>query len=133
MTTGSPMTEIFRREVVHALARYAYQYKPGGFTLTSGAVSDDYLDCKQALGRAAPLWLLGKWLCSEGILLPEVTAIGGFTMGADPIAIACALTPTSKPPPCSTCPYRHLPPRVKCALCGRNWRKNGSSMGMGWG
>ena len=87
-----------RAAIVKALALYAYQYKLGGFTLTSGAVSDDYLDCKQMLCRAGPLWLVGKWLCSDGVLLPEVTAIGGLTMGADPIAIACSLTPTPNPP-----------------------------------
>lgn len=89
--THTTEAEFHCAALVEALARHAYQYKPGGFVLTSGAVSDDYLDCKQALSQGYVLWLLGQWLCSKGTLASGLGLIGGLTMGADPIAIAASL------------------------------------------
>ena len=61
----------------------------GPFTLASGAVSSWYLDGRQTTfdgdgGRRVAAAILE-------VLDPQVTAVGGMTMGADPIAIATAV------------------------------------------
>lgn len=71
------------------LARQAASF--GTFTLASGKTSDFYFD-----GRLVTLHPEGMWLIARAIhrLLPEeagVTAVGGPTLGADPIATATAL------------------------------------------
>ncbi|WP_438037047.1 orotate phosphoribosyltransferase [Sorangium sp. So ce204] len=77
-----------KRKLLKLLAKHAYAYKPGGFKLASGAISDEYLDCKQALSQAEALPALGRALLD--MIDPRVTALGGLTMGADPIAIAAS-------------------------------------------
>ena len=76
------------RTLLGLLAKYAYSYKPGGFTLVSGKVSDEYLDCKMALGRAEALPALGRAFLAH--VDPRAVAVGGLTMGADPIAVSIA-------------------------------------------
>lgn len=61
----------------------------GPFTLRSGAVSDWYLDARQTTFDGQGARLAGEAVL--GILDPEVAAVGGMTMGADPIAVACAM------------------------------------------
>ncbi len=59
--------------------------------LASGRPSNFYIDCKQAVLTAEGHFLVGTIVCD---LLhrssPEVRAVGGLTMGADPIASAIA-------------------------------------------
>lgn len=61
----------------------------GPFRLASGAVSDWYLDGRQTTfdGRGARLVAAAV----NDVLRHEVTAVGGMTMGADPISVATAL------------------------------------------
>ncbi len=77
-----------KRILLTLLARHAYAYKPGGFTLVSGRVSDEYMDCKMALCRAEALPPLGRAFLAA--LDARAVAAGGLTMGADPIAISIA-------------------------------------------
>lgn len=61
----------------------------GPFRLRSGAMSDWYLDARRTTFDG-----LGARLTAEAVLpmlLPEVEAVGGMTMGADPIAVATAV------------------------------------------
>lgn len=61
----------------------------GPFTLASGAVSDWYLD-----GRQTTFDGMGARLVAGAVgavLDPTVSAVGGMTMGADPIAVATAV------------------------------------------
>jgi orotate phosphoribosyltransferase len=74
------------RKLLELLAEHAYAYSPGGFLLASGKVSDEYLDCRAALSHAEALPLVGRLFVSH--VEPRADAIGGLTMGADPIAIA---------------------------------------------
>ena len=71
------------------LAKYSYRYKPEGFMLASGKVSNEYIDCKMALSHAEA----GPWVAA--LILeradPRAIAVGGLTMGADPIAYATSL------------------------------------------
>ena len=61
----------------------------GPFTLRSGEVSGWYLDARQTTFDGAGAALVARAVLTA--LDPEVTAVGGMTMGADPIAIATAL------------------------------------------
>jgi orotate phosphoribosyltransferase len=80
-----------RATLLRELAQYAYQYneeKP--FLLVSGALSPEYLDCKLALSRPDGMAALGPVF--HALLAPGVVAIGGLTMGSDPIAMATSMT-----------------------------------------
>lgn len=61
----------------------------GPFTLRSGAVSDWYIDARQTTFDGEGARLLGLVVAAE--LDAGVQAIGGLTMGADPIAVATAI------------------------------------------
>jgi orotate phosphoribosyltransferase len=79
-----------RATLLKELAQHAYQYneeKP--FLLVSGALSPEYLDCKLALSRPAAMAALGPVF--HALLKPEVVAIGGLTMGSDPLAMATSV------------------------------------------
>ena len=72
---------------IHAL-------RTGDFTLRSGARSSWYVDA-----RATTFTGEGAALAADAVLsvlLPEVTAVGGPTQGADPIAVATALVATGR-------------------------------------
>jgi orotate phosphoribosyltransferase len=68
-------------------------YEKRKVTLSSGRESDFYIDTKQASLSAEGHYLVGR-LGLEAIraAYPTVQAIGGLTMGADPIASAISLT-----------------------------------------
>jgi orotate phosphoribosyltransferase len=74
-----------RATALQLLAEYAYSFKPGGFTLVSCQRSDEYLDCKMALSQPTSAAPLGNLFLS--CVDPLAVAIGGLTMGADPIAM----------------------------------------------
>jgi len=61
----------------------------GPFTLRSGAVSSWYLDARQTTFDGQGAWVVGRAVYE--VLATEVEAVGGMTMGADPIAIATAM------------------------------------------
>lgn len=65
-----------------------YSIKTGDFTLKSGAKSTWFLDTKQTACRPDGVLLMADVALS---LIPEdATAIGGLTMGADPVAYGIA-------------------------------------------
>lgn len=71
------------------LLRFSYRRsdKPS-FRLASGKLSDLYIDCRATTMRSEALPLVGAVV---GELVPvDAEAIGGLTMGADPIAVATA-------------------------------------------
>ena len=59
----------------------------GEVTLTSGAVAQYYVDAKRAILLPAGFRALGE-LVAEQARLRGATAVGGMTMGADPVACA---------------------------------------------
>jgi len=65
----------------------------GPFTLRSGAVSDWYIDARQTTFDGQGAIAVGEAVLD--VLAPEVVAIGGLTMGADPIAVATAIAGAS--------------------------------------
>ena len=66
----------------------------GPFTLRTGGVSSWYLDARQTTFSGDGAWLVGRAVLDA--LKPEVEAVGGLTMGADPIAMATAMAATSQ-------------------------------------
>jgi orotate phosphoribosyltransferase len=69
------------------LAEHAYQFRPHDpFTLASGERSPEYLDCKLALSRPRAMAALGSLVLDR--LDSQVVAIGGLTMGSDPLAMS---------------------------------------------
>src|SRR3712207_9530384 len=59
----------------------------GRVTLTSGAEAEYYVDAKRAILRPAGFLALGE-LVAERARELGATAVGGMTMGADPVACA---------------------------------------------
>ena len=64
----------------------------GPFTLRSGAVSDWYVDARQTTFDGEGATIVGRAMAEA--LDDEVTAVGGMTIGADPIALATAMVST---------------------------------------
>jgi len=61
------------------------------FNLASGRMSDFYVDCRKVTHNAEGKYLIGNIIFALIQALP-VQAIGGLTLGADPIASAVAYT-----------------------------------------
>ena len=61
----------------------------GPFTLSSGSVADWYLDARQTTFDGSGARIVGEAVFE--LLDPEAEAVGGMTMGADPIAVATAM------------------------------------------
>ena len=80
-----------RTELLRLLARKSFRL--GAFKLSSGASSDYYIDCRTTTLDARGGQLTGQ------VFLEEIQrqgwkpqAIGGLTLGADPIVVAVAVT-----------------------------------------
>ena len=67
-------------------------YRKGEFTLTSGKTSDFYIDVKQTSLSAEGSYLCGK-LILELMLKADtpIQAVGGMTLGADPLVSAVSV------------------------------------------
>jgi orotate phosphoribosyltransferase len=61
----------------------------GPFTLRSGATSEWYLDARQTTFDGAGARMVGEAVLS--VLASDVEAVGGMTMGADPISVATVM------------------------------------------
>jgi orotate phosphoribosyltransferase len=80
-----------RQELLKLLAHKSFRL--GEFKLSSGGTSDYYIDCRTTTLDARGAQLVGQ------VFLDEIReqgwkadAIGGLTMGADPIVVAVAVT-----------------------------------------
>jgi orotate phosphoribosyltransferase len=80
-----------RQELLEMLARKSFRL--GDFQLSSGGTSDYYIDCRTTTLDARGAQLVGEvfldQIREQGW---EADAIGGLTMGADPIVVAVAVT-----------------------------------------
>jgi orotate phosphoribosyltransferase len=80
-----------RQELLKLLAQKSFRL--GEFQLSSGSTSDYYIDCRVTTLDARGAQLIGEIFLAEireqGW---EADAIGGLTMGADPIVVAVAVT-----------------------------------------
>jgi orotate phosphoribosyltransferase len=81
-----------REHLRQVILERGYRRSETPFTLSSGGVSHDYVDLRRAVSEGADLRLAADvviaTLHAEQI---EYDAIGGMTMGADPIAHAVAI------------------------------------------
>lgn len=66
----------------------AHSVRTGDFTLKSGRRSTWFIDVKQSACRPDGLLLIADAILA--VLPPDIDAIGGLTMGADPIAFGTA-------------------------------------------
>jgi orotate phosphoribosyltransferase len=90
ITTRSDTMDGDRERFLAILKEKSYERRK--VVLSSGQESDFYIDCKQATLDAEGAVLTGRILCEmlakDG--MPE--AVGGITLGADPIVTAVSLT-----------------------------------------
>jgi len=86
---GPEMFEKNRARLLELLKRLSFEERE--VILSSGLKSNFYIDCKQTVLSAEGHFLVG-WLFNQVIAqhAPEVEAVGGLTMGADPLASAVA-------------------------------------------
>jgi orotate phosphoribosyltransferase len=68
----------------------------GDFTLSSGAKSKYYIDCRLTTLDARGAWLIGQLMHAlvrreERSRNLRINAVGGLTMGADPVALATGM------------------------------------------
>jgi orotate phosphoribosyltransferase len=79
------VTDAWTRLIEHISAEAVFH---GDFTLTSGKKATYYIDLRKVSldHRVAPL--IGQVMCDLIADVPGVDAVGGLTMGADPIAAA---------------------------------------------
>jgi len=78
------------------------------FKLASGKESPYYVDCKPTTNNAQGMALIGE-IIFDLIRNDEVQAIGGLTMGADPIAHAVAMISYQKGKPINAFSVRKKP------------------------
>ena len=79
-----------RSRLLELLATRAFAERE--VTLSSGLVSNFYIDCKQVSLDAEGASLIGQ-LFHEAVerLAPDAVAVGGLTLGADPLATATSI------------------------------------------
>lgn len=73
-----------------AVLLYEKSYMEGDFTLASGRKADYYFDCRQSSLNPEGAWLIGS-IFAEMLKEVSADAIGGMTMGADPLLTATSL------------------------------------------
>src|SRR5690349_22088327 len=80
-----------RQKLLTTLAHKSFRL--GEFKLSSGATSDYYIDCRTTTLDAKGARLTGQVFVEEiRVRGWQAQAIGGLTMGADPIVAAVAVT-----------------------------------------
>ena len=101
--------ETLRRQLLELLREKSFRYSPDKpFKLVSGRESPYYIDCRPTTHNAQGLALIGE-IFFDLIRDLKVDAIGGLTMGADPIAHATALTSYFKGQPINAFSVRQRP------------------------
>ncbi|MEW5701342.1 MAG: orotate phosphoribosyltransferase [Candidatus Zixiibacteriota bacterium] len=97
--TGGPQAAVDALERLRAgLNRYAL--KRGRFVLASGAISDYYVNVKEICLRGEYLRLVGELLWAK-IKRTGADAVGGLTLGADPIVAAVTIAAADDGVDCS--------------------------------
>jgi len=81
-----------RQELLNLFKEKSYQYRPQQpFKLASGRESPYYVDARPVTHNARGLALIGD-IVFEMVKDLDIQAVGGLTLGADPMAHAVALT-----------------------------------------
>jgi len=90
ITTGGDTMDGDRERFLAILKEKSYERRK--VILSSGQESDFYIDCKQATLDAGGAVLTGRILCDMLAKGGMPEAVGGITLGADPIVTAVSLT-----------------------------------------
>ena len=81
-----------KQKLIKLLCQKSFQYSPQPkFRLVSGKMSKYYVNCKPVTLSPMGAFLIGG-LMLETIADDHISAVGGLTFGADPIAMACAFS-----------------------------------------
>lgn len=93
------MSSSMKAELQSLIQNHAYRYSEEPFTLASGMTSHHYFNCKEITLHPERLALLCKYIVEvhfpeTGIGIPE--AVGGLTLGADPISYGISFLLQSK-------------------------------------
>ena len=67
-------------------------YEEGDFTLTSGKKSTYYIDAKQTTLNPEGMYLVGKLMYGMVKEVPGIDAVGGVSIGGDPLVSAVVMT-----------------------------------------
>jgi len=79
-----------KQELIDILCRKSFKYsQEPSFKLVSGRLSRFYVNCKPTTLSARGMYLAGQLIFDE-IKGSVVSAVGGLTFGADPLAVAAA-------------------------------------------
>jgi orotate phosphoribosyltransferase len=82
--------DAMKQELIDILCRQSFKYtEEPSFKLVSGRMSRYYVNCKATTLSARGMYLVGHLMFNE-IKDSPVSAVGGLTFGADPIAVATA-------------------------------------------
>lgn len=91
--------ETLKNRLLHLLRKKSYHVRTNPpFTLASGRKSPHYVDCKPTMHDPEGKALIGE-IIFDLIKNEKIDAVGGLTMGADPIAIATSLISYQKGQP----------------------------------
>ncbi len=98
MQPAAVATDNSRDVLLDQLVTHAYIYDPAGkIPLASGQLSDEYINCRAALSYPDVLAIAAQLM--HAYLKVGTEAVGGLTMGADPLAVAIALFSRNQPHP----------------------------------
>lgn len=91
MTISTPIQTLSLAQLQDSLLKLLCQraYREGNFTLSSGQESSYYINCKVVTLDAFGGYAIGRLLYNR--LPPTAIAVGGLTLGADPIVSAVSL------------------------------------------
>lgn len=87
LSLSTANNEDLRHNLLDLIVKYAY--REGDFTLSSGARSSYYINCKEVTLRAEGALMIGRLILDA--LPPETDAVAGLTLGADPIVSAVSV------------------------------------------
>jgi orotate phosphoribosyltransferase len=66
-------------------------YEEGDFLLVSGKRSSFYIDCKETTLNAEGMYLVGHCMLQEVMRLPGIEAVGGVSVGGDPLVCSTVI------------------------------------------
>jgi orotate phosphoribosyltransferase len=87
LSLSNATNEALHRDLLALIVKYAY--REGEFILSSGARSSYYINCKEVTLRAEGALIIGRLILDA--LPPDIDAVAGLTLGADPIVSAVSV------------------------------------------
>jgi len=84
--------ELLKAELIALILSRSFFYQPDEpFTLASGRVSPYFFNCKTTVMHPRGMQIVGR-LLFDAVRSLRPDGVGGLTLGADPLAYACAYT-----------------------------------------